>query len=504
MSFDLAAGMKSIETRQKIFIFFLSFLLAIFVEGFDVFGLSSQKDMQNAWLNSAADSIKDSFTHTKTTSQSHEAEPVTVYLLDELTQDTHGFDTTFMPYVYVGNYIDSIASFQPKAIFLDFIYSRHSDKEGILLLCKALEAAKAENKDLSFYSGPISDHPNFSCMKANGLITEVSIRWDIGKPLQYPLYGDAGKSNNGAQKIKTAAHQIYHDIYSQKQELKTDRPIFISYRPYKSKLTTPDHKCEQEAEKNSFSHLLASSVLKRAADSLYTPLSCSDVPQFSLSELDTLGLMSDEEKISYGDRIKDKVVMIGDGLGNDLHPAPIFVQLDGVFQHALALKELKLNRKDYTRWPEEISILTAKRSDHVFFSLSADFLIEWAMALIIILVVQYVLHLKRSFGVAAPLTSVISSRQTVSPLNWLLAIVALVATTVVLSGIIIIFIQMRWLHWPTINMVHILALTAGLLALMELDKLLVKKWSHMILALGVLVVLASLLSLMLFRVLIST
>lgn len=480
--------------RKKLFVFLIFFLIAAFADGFDSFGLSSGHDARTVTLSSVAVAP---FTAMNRKPQAIAAqEAVTVLLMDDRTRRADGIDTPYIDYDRLATYLDAVVEAHPKAVFLDFFYGRFrapAAQAGLVKLEQSLVEAEAQG--IKIYTGPIADAPELDAIRNH--VTQVALGWTSDHALDYPFSGKSDFESVRRDAIPTAAARIYVDLCARADAKAYDcsqaaalggpgpaQPMFLTYQPYVPPVRKTATAVSYEASRVCATQPsgarfvlwgIARTILRSInGDAERGPEKCVSVPHFSLSDI-YMPVFDDGEAparnaVLANGYFRDKVVMIGDGLGKDRFEAPVFGQLDGVFQHAIALQTLLGNGQAYTRWPDSIGVGGWR--------ISWTFILEWAVSLCVVLSAAAALKpagrghplQRKALLVTAPLAA---------------AAIALIAESLA--------------HWPLANLLSILISASGVVAVAELDKVLSRRWTTMWVVLAVSIAVCALLCLWLAR-----
>lgn len=493
---SMSAEATRIEIRQRLLVFLVGFLIALFIEGFDSFGLASLKDRHSAGLASVLEQLSPS--------NYNEAaqEAVTVFLVDPETKSRIGFDQPYLPYSTLASFLGTLVDARPKAIFLDYSYNIHtSDPAGLKKLIAV--ATRAKEAGVHIYTGAISDHKDMKDLKR--AVTEVSFSWDRSVGLDYPFVGSARFETVDSARALTAAPMIYRDLCRGDQHVKNTfkcdfeeaisellinpngssaitidnashlpSPLFQTYIHYrKPKSGTapesgPELLCSEESGLNRMERVVARGLFRSVDASHGGPPNCIAVPYYSLSRIHMPlpGVTPFANRRLMETRVRDKIVMIGDGLGEDRYDVPVFGYIEGVFHHAIALQDLLSEGGGYTRWPEKVDL----ERWGLPFAVGKNFLIEWGISFLVVLATLVIWHHRKA---------------TTETQRWflLLGLGAAITLPIVLASLVSITV-VQVLRWPTVNILNIFGTVAGLLTLMELDRLMCQRWRWIAAILG--------------------
>ncbi len=504
-------GKASEQTSRGLYkagVFVLGFLVALFIAGFDSFGLDTAGDLRTSeWQSTLVaplthanpgkgDALIRTLAGRTPVQQARYAKAqaaVTVLLVDAKARDKLDFDTPYLPYALQAQYLDAILKAHPKAVFFDFIYRRHhgtgasnmagpeDDAKDLAALVQVLKDNKNKKygTPVPVYVGPVDDRPELAEFRT--LVTPVSVSWRGNDVATYPFVGDDQYNPDGEmpRPALTAAATIYQQLCP-KEATPADLdcrladqisvtapkrlpPLFMTYDRYagvdKRYLATPDCVAEKtSARRNGPSGLgavLADNLMRRAAPTASTK--CLPVPYFSLADAAAVHAAAffTPDDAFLKDEVTGKVVMIGDDLGNDLYDAPAFGQIDGVFQHAVALQHLLADGRDYTRWPQPVEMQLGQGT----FSVRVNFFVEWLISLAAAVIAQYWLTVRNR-----------PSKQRGE--GWVLAgrLATIFAGTFLVS-LAIAALQTFWFHWPPNNSPGVLLSTVTLIGGMEFDRL---------------------------------
>lgn len=497
---------QNFKLHKKLFVFFVLFVLSAFTEGFDSFGLASLHDRQAADLSSIVE-VPLAGLHASTAKA---PDLVTAFLFDDDARRQFDVDTSYLPYDKLADVLAPIVAAQPRAIFLDFSYGRYKTDDagaGLDKLIRVLD--DAHSRGIRVYSGSIGGNEKLDPLRQR--LALVSISWPADHGLNYPFVGDADYLGNSNAQALTAAPAIYRDL-CESQDLKNltgcrnsgvidqfsptsssaasplpspqagsvreaPEPMFLVYEPYvaasihaSSLSYEGSAACKRQPRGDQFVRWgIARSVLQSVnGDNAIGHDKCVAVPHFSLARTQIPdfgnGTGSAPDPLIMQAYVKGKVVMIGDGLGKDVFDAPIFGQLPGVMQHALALRTLLRDGEDYQRLAPAPHLAEPHGGGN--FSLSLTFFIEQLLALCVILCV--------TVATTEPPQQNMGSGS--SGRLWKKAGLALLP--IVLAALVI-WVEAA-MHWPLANYISIAATAGGVIAITELDRLLSKRWPVML------------------------
>lgn len=467
--------LKNADLRQRLLVLVLGALLAIVLEGLDAFGLSSMADRQKADQGSLVDGLWKSAVH-KAGLDREAFEPVTVLLIDPTSRERLNFNTPYMPYSLQAEIVRTLAAAKPKAVFIDYIYRRTDDLAGMQALADAVTDARLSG--VPVYSGPISEDDELLPLRKAFIQTAVS--WQADGALQYPLLGNRyeGVQGRGGQSLM-AASRIYADsCEADRQGLNCSlaaqlrgpprsslAPVFLTFTGYTHPSVSASmspQAIEDTVRRNylpacvtkpaaqmDLMAALARHVFRRLSESATGVSTCLSVPHYALGDIELAryeGQIYPNEPLLQK-RVSGKFVMVGDGLGNDVHEAPVFGQVNGVFLHALALQALLGKGDAYTRWPGSLTLEDAY--GRVFAAFDYDFIFELFISLSLVFVA---------------LVKITDDQAPSSPLRikgWVRAgafsLPAVLAVIFVLAGCL--------RHWPLLNITGILLMAGGLFSI---------------------------------------
>nr|WP_228550728.1 CHASE2 domain-containing protein [Endozoicomonas sp. OPT23] len=315
-----------------------------------------------------------------------QSEVVVVQINDQVLRELN--QSWPLSYGAHARFLRQIISYQPKAIFVDFIYSQDRDPKGLNSLKRLLEKYNdpAGNSPV-FIADVIRDGQSPLLPELQGDILRSQIHWS-GYSSQYPLELSSSDSVSN-----TPAQDLYK-VYCNKascsdtQWLSDPAPMTL----YWGTRTDPimDHVTDttecRTYDAGSFGNIAESARLLFTntfmglynSDSLdkATRQSCPYSRYLFAHQL-RLRMDTTEELL------KDKIVIFGGSFTGipDFVQSPVHGQIPGMFMHAMAVDNLITLEQDYLKEPEAITSLSVfSWADLIELSLVA--LLLWFIAFI--------------------------------------------------------------------------------------------------------------------------
>lgn len=474
---------RALGWREKCLLLVGAFFITFISEGLDVYGRASAEQAISGQLSST---FNEPLERALSGEGPRSPSLTTVLLIDRDSANNmgapEGFDTPFLPYDIQAGYVEALVRAQPKAIFLDLTYSRDmSDPAGLAQLIAALRTARDAN--IPVFTGPIKPTPAFDSLR--GLVTEVSVSWTPETPLDYPAYGYGHSYSAETYETNlTAAFSIYKYLCTQGDPIcragrdftpsswkETVRPsdkvpptLYPVWRPYVRSDTAPalydsTSACYNAPKSNveAFLRLFATQLFYRhSVRQALLERKCVAVPNFPIQTLVSAKIgsavfLNDDLRQTH---IADKIVMVGDNLGNDVFDVPMHGQISGVFHHAVALNNLIEDADAYRRWPNGIRI------EAIGFSVPFSFFIEWcAAALVLCLMLVVKTQLTQN-----------NAQQIVSSSAYFGLFLGLALASLVI-GLLTSILVSRVFHWPAGDSFGILTFAALLFSAFDLERL---------------------------------